>query len=186
MTIEERQHRPAPPPTGVITYVRSCSPLIRPLKIRPRPSSSFNLNDRDCTGERTRTLTKHFRHFFFFRSTLVKLRWGTSWWILRLSISLWIPESNYSEYFSFSFNWKLNFLFSWFQVQRDHSSIITTDFHDAATSTDDLQIPQPIRPCEHLFIWFDSSSSSSFENWSSSSNTRRWNTNCEFTSTTLE
>lgn len=47
VTIEEQPRR-AP-----VSCVRTVSPIVRQLKIRSRPSSSFNLHDRESTGKQT-------------------------------------------------------------------------------------------------------------------------------------
>ena len=50
VTIEEEPRRP---PVAMVSCVRTVSPIVRKLKIRSRPSSSFNLHDRESTGKQT-------------------------------------------------------------------------------------------------------------------------------------
>ena len=60
VTIEEEKHRPSP--NGMLSHVRNCSPVVRQLKIRSRPSSSFNLHERDASTGKQR---KRIRSFSF-------------------------------------------------------------------------------------------------------------------------
>ncbi|CAF1355297.1 unnamed protein product [Adineta ricciae] len=64
VTIEEEQCRPIH--TGV-AYVRSPSPLVRQVKIRSRPSSCYDLNNRESTdGRCTKYVDEHREEHFEF------------------------------------------------------------------------------------------------------------------------
>ena len=104
VTIEEEKRRPSL--NGMLSHVRNCSPVVRQLKIRSRPSSSFNLHERDAsTGKQAESgFTFAFLRVHR-RSTMVQSDRWTTRRTLSISISLWFsPRSNYSEWVTKQFS----------------------------------------------------------------------------------
>ncbi|UJR22973.1 hypothetical protein I4U23_026000 [Adineta vaga] len=64
VTIEEQQYRP---PHGGVSYVRTPSPPVRQVKIRSRPSSCYDLNNRESTDRGyTKYVDEHREEHFEF------------------------------------------------------------------------------------------------------------------------
>ncbi|CAF4194114.1 unnamed protein product [Rotaria socialis] len=121
VTIEEAKRRPPPPPPCMVSFVRTPSPTIRQVKIRPRPSSCFDLHK---------------------ESTDIQHQQRQNRW------SKYVDE-RHEEHFEYNYNYN-KAPERIVPIEREQPApppppprIIR---HDATTSTHDLYIPRPPTP----------------------------------------
>ncbi|CAF3336358.1 unnamed protein product [Rotaria sp. Silwood1] len=116
VTIEEQQRRP--PPSYMVSFVRTPSPTVRQLKVRPRPSSCFDLHKESTDIHQQQK----------------ENRWSK------------VVDEHHEEHFQYSFNYNKT-PDRIVPIERERPPppprVI---LHDATTSTDDLYIPPPPLP----------------------------------------
>ncbi|CAF1635852.1 unnamed protein product [Rotaria magnacalcarata] len=126
VTIEEAKRRPPPPPPCMVSCVRTPSPTIRQVKIRPRPSSCFDLHK---------------------ESTDIQHQQRQNRW------SKYVDE-HHEEHFEYNYNYN-KVPERIVPIQREQPAppppsppppLPRIIRHDATTSTHDLYIPRPPTP----------------------------------------
>jgi hypothetical protein len=126
VTVEEQQRRPPPPPpppsSYMVSFVRAPSPPVRQLKIRPRPSSCFDLHreSKDIHQQQREN------------------RWSK------------VVDEHHEEYYQYNYNYNFKTPERIVPIERESPPPPPPPpraiLYDATTSTEDLYIPPPPPP----------------------------------------